>query len=141
MSMAEQVPGSGHMDESAFHFRRLIGYRMTGFAQDWAQFELVLEEKHMNGDEIPHGGVYATLLDTVLGFSGAYTGDPDRRRMAMTLSLTTNFVAPPQGKVMIAEARKAGGGRSTFYANGQITDDTGRLLATGSGVFRYRRGE
>lgn len=133
--------GNGHMDEGLFHFRKLIGYRMKAFSEDFARFELELEEKHMNGDGKPHGGVYASLLDTALGFSGCYAGESESRRMAMTLSLTTHFVSPPKGRMMIAEARRTGGGRSTFFAEGQIRDETGELLATGAGVFRYRRSE
>lgn len=139
MSAPNKVSEFASMDDSAFHFRKLIGYQMVGFGENWAKFELDLVEKHMNGELIPHGGVYMALLDTVLGFSGAYTGEPDKRRTSMTLSLTTNFVAPPAGRKMIAEGRKVGGGKSTYYAEGHIKDETGKLLATASGVFRYRR--
>lgn len=131
----------GLMDEDAFPFRRLIGYRLTGFEPDWAQFELQLEEKHMNGDGRPHGGVYASLLDATMGLSGCHAGAPDRRLKAMTLSLSTMFVAPPAGTKLIAAARRIGGGKRTFFSEGHIHDDTGQLIVTGNGVFRYRQGE
>ena len=56
----------------------------------------------------------------------------------MTLSMTTNFLSRPTGTMLIGEGRRTGGGRSTFFAEGTITDDAGTEVARGSGVFRYR---
>jgi uncharacterized protein (TIGR00369 family) len=126
--------------EPDYPFQTLVGFRMTGWAPDWAQFVLPIEEKLGNRYGILHGGVYAVMLDTVMGFCGCYTGDPDRKQLAMTLSMTTNFVAQPEGRRLIAEGRRVGGGRRSFFAEGTIRDDTGRLVTTGSGVFRYRSG-
>jgi len=56
----------------------------------------------------------------------------------MTLSMTVNFLAPPQGGTLIAEGRRTGGGRKTFFTEGAARDETGLLLATATGVFRYR---
>jgi uncharacterized protein (TIGR00369 family) len=126
--------------EEPFPLQRLMGFRMTGWSDGFARFELELADKLLNRHGLPHGGVYAMLLDTVMGHSGCYTGDPDHRILAMTLSLTTNFLARPTGSVLVAEGRRTGGGRSSFFAQGSITDDAGNLVTTGSGVFRYRDG-
>ena len=93
----------------------------------------------MNRYGIPHGGVYASLLDTVMGFAGSWTGDPHRRQLCMTLSLTTNFLGRPEGVTLVADGRRTGGGRSVYYADGKIEDDTGAIVATGVGTFRYRK--
>jgi len=79
------------------------------------------------------------LLDTAMGYAGCYTGDPAQKRMAMTLSLTVNFISRPRGALLIASASKRGGGRRTFFADGEVHDETGELIATGSGSFRYRQ--
>lgn len=125
--------------EGAYPFQRLLGFRMLGWAENRARFELPIAEHLLNRYGIPHGGVYATLLDTVMGYSGCYTGDADQRSLAMTLSLTTSFLSRPTGSLMIAEGWRTGGGNSTFFAEGQVKDENGVLLATGSGVFRYRK--
>ncbi|HSG54836.1 MAG TPA: PaaI family thioesterase [Paracoccaceae bacterium] len=111
---------------------------MTGWSDGYSRFELPLAPFLMNRFGIPHGGVHATMLDTVMGFCGCYTGDPDTRQMAMTLSMTVNFAAQAQGNVMIGEGRVTGGGRKTFFAEGTVKDELGTLIATGTGVFRYR---
>lgn len=126
--------------EEPYAFQRLIGFRMTAWSDGVARFELPLKPDLMNRYGIPHGGVYASLLDTVMGFAGSWTGDPEDRRMAMTLSLTTNFLARPAGDLLLGEGRRTGGGRSTYFAEGWLTDAEGRLVATGTGTFRYRTG-
>ena len=117
-----------------------LGYELTTWRADFARVELPLGPQVMNRQGLPHGGIHATLLDTAMGFAGCYTGDADRRQMALTLSLTVNFLGQAQGARLIAEARRTGGGKSTYFAEGTVRDETGAVIATGSGVFRYRRG-
>lgn len=126
--------------EPDYPFQQHMGFRMLEWREDWAKFDLPLGDHLLNRHGIPHGGVYATMLDTVMGYCGSYTGDPDRRRSALTLSLNTNFLSRPRGTRLIAEGWRRGGGRSTFFAESRLTDDTGELIATGTGVFRYRGG-
>lgn len=127
--------------EEPYPLQRLIGFRMTDWGPDRAGFELPLTAGLMNRYGIPHGGIYAMLLDTVMGYSGCYTGDATARKLAMTLTLNTSFLARPEGKVLFGEGRRVGGGRSTFFAEGEIRDETGVIVARGSGAFRYRKGE
>ncbi|SIS90994.1 uncharacterized domain 1-containing protein [Paracoccus saliphilus] len=135
-----------HMDEvedylveDPYPLQTHLGYRITGWSRDWARFEMPIRPYLENRHGIPHGGIYSMLLDTVMGYAGCYTGDPERKRMGMTLSLTTTFLSRPAGQILIAEGRRIGGGRSTFFAEGKITDETGEDIATGNGVFRYRK--
>ena len=140
MDDADRPPLDPELVEPPYPFQDHLGFRMTGWTEGWARFELPLGPHLGNRYGIPHGGVYAVLLDTVMGFSGCWTGDPDRKQLAMTLSLTTNFLGRPEGDLMIGEGRRTGGGRSTFFAEGTIRDREGTLVAMGTGTFRYRRG-
>ena len=125
--------------EEDYPYQSTLGFRITAWRADYARFELPLGRHLGNRYGIPHGGVYATLLDTAMGFAGCYTGSPEDRQLAMTLTLNVNFLAQPVGEVLITEGRRIGGGRSTFFAEGMIHDETGEKVATGSGAFRYRR--
>lgn len=116
-----------------------LGYRLVAWSPDFARVEIPMAPRLANRQGLPHGGIHATLLDTTMGFAGCHTGDPERRQMALTLSLTVNFLGQAQGDRLIAEARRTGGGRTTFFAEGIVVDETGATLATGTGVFRYRR--
>jgi len=73
-----------------------------------------------------------------MGFAGCFTGDPDKHQMALTLSMTVNYLGQAQGTRLIAEGHVSGGGRKTYFAKAEVTDDMGNLLATATGVFRYR---
>lgn len=128
------------MYEDAYPLQKHLGFRMVDWKEDYARFELPMRDFLGNRYGIPHGGVYATLADTVMGFCGCYTGSTDDRRMAMTLSLNVNYLAQMKGKLIIGEGFRTGGGRKTFFADAKITDDEGVLIATASGVFRYRTG-
>jgi uncharacterized protein (TIGR00369 family) len=141
MSETDADPGlDPALIETHYPFQKLLGFRMTGWSEDFARFELPLDEHLANRYGIPHGGVYAALLDTVMGFAGCYTGVPGEKRLAMTLSMTTNFLSRPTGQLLIGEGRRTGGGRSSFFADGTVRDDAGTTIATATGVFRYRKG-
>jgi uncharacterized protein (TIGR00369 family) len=124
--------------EEDYPYQSVLGFRITHWAEDYARFEMPIARHLGNRFGIPHGGVYATLLDTAMGFAGCFTGSPEERQLAMTLTLNVHFLAQPKGELLISEGRRTGGGRSTFFAEGIIHDETGQKVATGSGAFRYR---
>jgi len=125
--------------EDPYAYQKLLGIEMRDWRADYALFALPIEEHIMNRHGNPHGGAHASLLDTVMGYAGCWTGDPDKRQMCLTLSLNIQYISRPLGKVFLAEGFKTGGGRSTFFAEGVVKDETGELVAKGSGVFRYRK--
>ena len=124
--------------ESSYEYQKLIGFEIVAWTQDNAKLQLPLADKHGNRYGIPHGGVHATLLDTCMGFAGCYTGDREAPQLAMTLSLNVQYLSRPKGKLLVATGLKTGGGRKTFFAEGNIADETGELIAKGTGAFRYR---
>jgi len=126
------------LDEAPYELQKHVGFQLTHWDTDFARLELPIAPHLMNRAGIPHGGIYATLLDTVMGFAGCYTGTPEHKKLALTLSLTTNFLSRPKGKGLIAEGHRTGGGQRTFFAEGTISDETGEIIARGSGAFRYR---
>ena len=126
--------------ETPYAYSAHLGMRMVDWSAGYARFEMPLAPFIFNRHGNPHGGAHASLLDTVMGYAGCWTGNPDVRQMALTLSLNVNYLSRPLGDVLIAEGRKTGGGKSTFFAEAEIKDETGELIATGTGVFRYRKG-
>jgi len=124
--------------EETYPLQAHLGFELTGWRDGWARVELPVAGHLGNRQGIVHGGVHATLLDTAIGYCGCYTGDRDRRAMALTLSLTVNYISQVNGLRLVAEASKTGGGRSTFFASGTLRDETGAVIATATGVFRFR---
>ncbi|MEM1314151.1 MAG: PaaI family thioesterase [Pseudomonadota bacterium] len=124
--------------EPPYPYQRLVGFEIVAWSEGYARVEMPLREKHANRYGIPHGGVHATLLDTACGFAGSWTGDPEAPRHCMTLSLTVNYIGVATGERLIAEARVVGGGRRSFFANAELRDEHGALVATASATMRYR---
>ncbi len=125
--------------EDSYPLQEHLGFEMTAWQQDYARIEIPLTQVLLNRQGLPHGGVHATLLDSAMGFAGCYTGDPEKRQMALTLSLTVNYLAQAEGTQLIAEGWRVGGGRKTYFAEGKVSDTQGTVIATAAtGVFRYR---
>lgn len=129
------------LKEEPYALEAHLGYTLTGWSEGEAVVEQPLLPHLANRQGLPHGGVHATLLDTAMGYAGCFTGDPEVRQMALTLSLNVNYLSRPKGTRLIATARKIGGGKSTFFAEGEIRDELGEPIATATGVFRYRKGQ
>ena len=124
--------------EDPYPLQKHLGFFITAWSEGFARFELPLEHFLMNRYGIPHGGVHSLMCDTAMGYAGCYTGDPENRKLGMTLNLSVNYMGPLKGEMMIAEARVTGGGRKTFFAEAVIKDELDNVTARGTGVFRYR---
>ncbi|MEB8389109.1 PaaI family thioesterase [Rhodobacteraceae bacterium KMM 6894] len=135
--MTQSPPLDPRLGEAIFGFQDHLGFELSQWREGFAVIEMPLAPFLMNRQGIPHGGVHATLLDTAMGFAGCYTGDADNRRMALTLSLTVNYLAKINGTRLIATAQVTGGGLKTYFAEARIEDELGTLMATATGVFRY----
>lgn len=124
--------------EEPYPFQSTVGFDVAEWTDGLCRLELPLSEHLGNRYGILHGGVHATLLDTAMGFAVSYTGDPDVRQLVMTLSLNVNYLGVASGETIFTTGRMTGGGRSTAFASGEITDENGNTIATATGVFRYR---
>ncbi|MEQ9258757.1 MAG: PaaI family thioesterase [Roseovarius sp.] len=124
--------------EPPYPLQAHLGMELTGWSDGFARVEAPMADYLMNRQGLPHGGIHATLLDSAMGYAGCYTGDPAHKQMALTLSLTVNYVGQAQGTRLIATAKVTGGGRKTYFCEGALRDDKGTLIATATGVFRYR---
>lgn len=117
---------------------RHIGARLTHWSDGQAVLESEMGPEIVNRQGVAHGGALVTLLDTAAGYAGTWCPYPGRYRRAFTLSLTTNFLAAGRGGRMITEARVTGGGRAIYFAEADVRDENGQILATAVGAFRYR---
>lgn len=117
--------------------QRLIGYvidvgRGDGRARCW----LDLGPQHLNRHGVLHGGIATMLLDSACGATGSLTVDEGGRAPFLTVSLTTQFVAPVSAGRVTATGTVTGGGRSLLYISAELLDDQGCVIATGTGVFK-----
>jgi acyl-CoA thioesterase len=93
-----------------------------------ARLELVVEEIHLRPGGLMHGGMVATMLDTVMGYA-ASSLVPDTADV-MTMQLNVNFTATGKlGERVIVTANTIHAGRRTAVVAGEIRLPNGKLLA------------
>ena len=121
-------------------FMHNIGGRLTKWEPDHAVIELDVAELHRNGIGVVHGGVMASLIDTVGARAGVFCSVAGNIRQAMTISMNVNLVGNIKEGALIAEARVRKAGKTIFVSSCDVHDQDGNLLATGEVVGRYGRG-
>lgn len=124
------APGSGAQD--------LVGYDIDLSPTDGTvRVTLEVAEKHLNRGRSLHGGIIAMMLDAAAGFAVSKHLRPDAEAPLVTVTLTTQFVAAGrEGAGVTTIGRRIGGGRKIHYADAEMRDDTGALIARASGVFK-----
>ena len=116
----------------------LVGYTVdVGQPDRLARAHLVITQDHANRNGMLHGGIIAMLLDAACGFTASMQLGGAALTPLVTVSLTTNFVAGVRiGSAVTATGYRAGGGRKIAHIRGELTDDTGALIATATGIFK-----
>jgi len=77
-----------------------------------------------------HGGVLASLLDTVMGSAVGSLGV-----RVVTVDLAVSYLRPAEGTQLVAEDWVIRGGESLFFAEGVVRDDKGQEVAKARGIF------
>ncbi|MBP2230539.1 PaaI family thioesterase [Azospirillum agricola] len=127
--------------ESPSGYQELLGYRLSRWEEGSAEMELPVDDRHLNRAGVVHGGVLTSLLDTVSGFAATFCPHEGRVRRVVTLSLATSFLGQSRNGTLVATARLRGGGRKIVGVAAEIRHrETGALLATSEGMFKYRPG-
>lgn len=120
--------------------QRTLGYVVdVGRGDGRARVSLDIHEGHLNRHGALHGGLVTLLLDNAAGATASLSRDEAGRLPFVTISFTTQFVAPARSGRVTATGRVTGGGRSLLFVESELASDDGTLLATGSGVFKPAR--
>ena len=122
-------------------FNARNGIMLTAWDDGFGAVRVDITPHHVNPMQLVHGGLYTAMLDVALAMTGSYRPAPDPLIPGLTLSLTTQFLAAAtlDDRYLIAEARRTGGGKSVFFADGVVRAPSGRIIATASGVFKPGR--
>jgi len=107
-------------------FAGFAGVEWLDMQPDEAHARLVVEQHHKQPYGFVHGGVYATLAESVASKASA---DLNEGKAALGMSNNTTFVRPVTEGHINAVAKLRHGGRSTMIWDVEMTDDEGRLCA------------
>ena len=110
-----------------------LGVRTLGMRDGAFLLELDLEPRHMSRAARAHGGVLFSLLDTALGRAVIEELPPGRG--CATVELKINYFRPVQSGTIRASGRCVQRTRSLAYAEGDIVNEDGKLLARATGTF------
>ena len=119
------------VDEAqAKSFEVQLGMRRKSLSKGNCSYEVTVEERHLNGGGIAHGGFLFTLADNAAGLTAAYS--ERGLRDLVTQTATVHYIRAAQlGEHIVAEGKLVHGGRSTALVNVEVRNDAGKLLLQG----------
>jgi uncharacterized protein (TIGR00369 family) len=110
-----------------------LGVRLLEIRDGAAIMAYAPRPEHGNSWGGVHGGILLALLDIGMG-TAARSLDPACNG-ATTVELKANFLAAAKGQ-LTTRCRAQRAGRSLIFAEGEVLDEPGALLAKGSGTFK-----
>jgi uncharacterized protein (TIGR00369 family) len=108
-------------------FAGFAGVEWLGADGEEARARIEVAEEHKQPYGFVHGGVYATLAESVA--SRASVELNEEGHAALGMSNNTTFVRPITEGHINAVARRRHGGRTTWIWDVEMSDDDGRLCA------------
>lgn len=116
--------------------RRSFLERLGATGDGSGRITLTVGPAHLRSLGIAHGGMLATLLDSVMGLDATQGAPADH--YAVTIQLNVNYIRPGfLGETLIATSTMSHRGRSTAVARGELRTESGALVATGSATFAF----
>jgi uncharacterized protein (TIGR00369 family) len=110
----------------------LMGFRITEIGEGGVVMVLDPSERTYNPLGTVHGGVAATVLDSVMGCAVHTTLPPGRGYTTLEIKINYLRAMSEQTGPVRAEGKLVHAGRSTAMAEGRIVDSTGKIYAAGS---------
>jgi 1,4-dihydroxy-2-naphthoyl-CoA hydrolase len=119
MGQPETVP-SGFAEE--------IGVEWIDLDPDEARARIKVEQRHLQPFGIVHGGVYASLAESLCS-AATYEAVRDDDQVALGMANSTTFLRPISEGHVNAVARARQRGRTTWVWDVELSDDQGRVCA------------
>ena len=111
-------------------FNRLCGFRVSRWDEQGVRMEVDDRDDLANGVGSMHGGVVATLVDTVANAAAVTVGTFSAGTQVVTVSMTVNYTGPARGR-LVADAVCAAPGRRLRSVNVEVRNADGAAVATG----------
>lgn len=121
---------AGLLNESRDGWNVAMGVKFVRATPDEVIAEWTVGPEHRQAYGIVHGGVYAGVIETVASV-GAALHALGEGRSVVGLENHTSFLHAVREGMLRATARPLTRGRRTHVWEGSITDESGRLVATG----------
>ncbi len=120
----------GHVSNVAF--LRLLGVQLDTLGDGTAQMSLTIDDKHLQPLGIAHGGVIASLMDSVTWWAARAALGFEMNHPMVSVDLKLNYLSALKPGPAIARATCKKAGARLCYSVGEILDTRGRLVADGA---------
>jgi len=113
-----------------------LGVEVLEWSAGKAVVALELVDRLRNRRGVAHGGVTATLFDLALGLaSRSPTGEWVSEG---TVTLNVQYLLPGRGR-LLAEGRLLKVGNTLAFADGEVRDENGIIIAKATATYKIRR--
>ena len=109
----------------------LLSMKIKDVGLGFSVLEIDLAEKHLQPFGLVHGGVFASIIDAA-AFWALFYEIEDQNAGATTVDLKLNYLAPAVSGKLIAKGRQIKLGKTLGYAEADVTDVNGKILAHGT---------
>ncbi|MBX5483580.1 MAG: PaaI family thioesterase [Myxococcaceae bacterium] len=109
---------------------RANGLVITRATATEVRAELEIADHHRQSYGIVHGGIHAAIIETLASVGAAVNAMPEGRSVVGLENHTSFIRAVREGK-LLAVARPITRGRRSHVWEGTITDEAGKIVATG----------
>jgi uncharacterized protein (TIGR00369 family) len=116
------------------YFPQFVGLQLEELRQDYARMRLPYRPELRQHAGVLHGGVIATIADTVV--VPAIGSGYDEPREFFTIDLHLRFLAPIVDDDAVAEGWVVRRGRSIVFCDAEVRSGAGKLCATASLVYK-----
>ncbi len=117
-------------------FNKYLGIELEKFEEGNVVYSLIAAPELLNINHAVHGGVFFSLLDSVMGA----TIRSLIKQPIVTVNMSIHYFAPAMhGDKMLASAKVVQLGKSIITAEGIIEDVNGNILAKTIGTFKRIR--
>ena len=119
-----------HMTDMAVE----LGIQRGEWGSGKASFSLLVENRHCNKAGVAHGGLYTLMLDMALG--GSLVCTLKKNEWCATTQINVSFInAAKPGEEIFASGNLEKRGKHVAHLSGKITTQSGRMIATATGVW------
>ena len=114
------------------HFRQTLGLEVIYLGKGIAGIKMIPDPKYSSPGGRVHGGILATMADTVMGVAAITIN----RQLYRTLDIDLTYLAPAFEETEItAEACVVHQGNTIALVEASLFNDKGKLITKGKGTF------
>jgi uncharacterized protein (TIGR00369 family) len=112
---------------------KFMGIEVTKSTPGYSEIELAINENLLQIYGNVHGGVQAMLIDGAIAIALAPMLKEDEA--SATVELKTNFIRPGNGEKLYCKGSIKHKGKNLVLGQAEVTNDLGKLVASGSATF------